>query len=196
MKHLPWFIIFSLTSLLVVSCNENRSNNINPLEDCEFHQNLKSINLSNYYTLEEIEKNKNKEISTPSYEIQKAIFENLKTTDYFEKGKEFISENFGKIRWNWSYFNINSPTYYVVFIPVYKESNLTAIICYSNVGDNSQINLKSIYQISQETKNFSSIEVEDFTGVYINSYQTFFEIQFNEKSPELNDWLRRWHKAK
>lgn len=194
MKQLQLIIIIFITTLLLPSCYENNSNKNKPLEDCEFHQNLTSINLLDYYTLDEIEKNKNKEICTPSYEVQKEIYANLVATDYLGKGKEFISNNFGEIRWNWSYFNINTPTYYLVWTPMYKESELTAIICYANTGDNSQINMKSIYQINQETENFLNIEVEEFTGAYIYSIQTFYKVQYNKESQELSEWLKRWYK--
>jgi len=102
------FILIAIIIATLFACNENEytsTENLNheTQHDHDFQHNLKSINLSSYLSPNEIEKANEMRSTTPSYPLQSEIYSELILSDNWDIQKQTLADNYGKLRWNWSY---------------------------------------------------------------------------------------------
>ncbi len=190
-------ILIAIIIATLFACNENEYTSTENLDhrtlhDHDFEHNLKSINLTSHYTPKEVEKMSEMRIKTPSFALQEEIYSELTLIDNWDTQKQILADHYGKIRWNWSYIEITSSTKYIVFIPVYNDNNLTAILSYVNNDTYNQFHFQSVNDIIEKTVDFTNMDVDTYTRIYVSALIRFQEIQFDKVYLKANNWLEVW----
>jgi hypothetical protein len=78
---------------------------------------------------------------------------------------------------------------YVVTIPVYDKSKLTAMLLYMDNGESNKFEFESVNGIMNKTDNFKTHDVEDLMFVFVQGFIRMHEVQYADQHKSANDWI-------